>query len=71
MLIFIALISTHLAATAQEGGGVDEYDAANPGTILDRMRDFIKTTLISDSDGKELRDGMDMTICCFDFAATD
>ena len=50
---------------------VTEYDAANPGTILDRMRDFIKTTLITDSDGKELRDGMDMTICCFDFAAME
>lgn len=46
---------------------VSEYDAANPGTILDRMRNFIKTTLITDSDGKELKDGMDMTICSFDF----
>ncbi|MBR2200603.1 MAG: SpoIIE family protein phosphatase, partial [Bacteroidales bacterium] len=42
-----------------------EYDAANPGTILDRMRDFVKTTLVSDD--SEIDDGMDMTICSYDF----
>ena len=45
---------------------VTEEDAANPGTILDRMRDFIKTTLVSDTEFS-LDDGMDMTVCCFDF----
>lgn len=45
---------------------VTEEDAANPGTILDRMRNFIKTTLVSDTEFS-LDDGMDMTVCCFDF----
>ena len=46
---------------------VTEYDAENPGTVLDRIRDFIKSTLISDQKNKTVDDGMDMTICCFDF----
>lgn len=46
---------------------VAEEDAANPGLILDRMRDFIKSTLISDSENNIIDDGMDMTICCYDF----
>ena len=46
---------------------VTEYDAANPGTVLDRMRTFIKTTLVSSQKGKIIDDGMDMTICCYDF----
>lgn len=45
---------------------VTEHDAENPGTVLDRMRNFIKTTLAS-SATKTIDDGMDMTICCFDF----
>ena len=45
---------------------VTESDAENPGTVLDRMRTFIKTTLVA-KDGRTLDDGMDMTICCFDF----
>lgn len=45
---------------------VTEGDAANPGSILDRMRDFIKSTLISTTDSA-IGDGMDMTICCFDY----
>ena len=44
---------------------VTESDAANPGTILDRMRIFVKTTLVSSS-GSSIGEGMDMTICCFD-----
>ncbi|MBQ3656983.1 MAG: SpoIIE family protein phosphatase [Bacteroidales bacterium] len=48
---------------------VTENDAANPGTILDRIRHFIKTTLVSA--GKNLDDGMDMTICNFDFKAME
>jgi serine phosphatase RsbU (regulator of sigma subunit) len=43
-----------------------ESDAENPGTVLDRMRNFIKTTLVSTSNNS-IDDGMDMTICCFDF----
>lgn len=43
-----------------------ESDAENPGTVLDRMRNFIKTTLVSTS-SNSIDDGMDMTICCFDF----
>ena len=43
-----------------------ENDAENPGIVLDKMRNFIKTTLVS-KDGKTIDDGMDMTICCFDF----
>jgi serine phosphatase RsbU (regulator of sigma subunit) len=45
---------------------VSEEDGANPGTVLDRMRSFIKSTLNSGS-GKVIDDGMDMTICSFDF----
>ena len=45
---------------------VTEYDAENPGTVLDRMRTFIKTTLVAKGGGS-LDDGMDMTICSFDF----
>jgi len=47
---------------------VTEEDAATPGTILDRMRDFIKATLISGTETK-IDDGMDMTICSYDFSA--
>ena len=45
---------------------VTEQDAENPGTVLDRMRTFIKATL-EKSSGVSLDDGMDMTICSFDF----
>ncbi len=48
-----------------------EYDAANPGIVLDRLRDFIKTTLISSEDGTDVTDGMDMTVCCYDFKAME
>ncbi|MBQ1883898.1 MAG: serine/threonine-protein phosphatase [Bacteroidales bacterium] len=47
---------------------VSEHDAENPGTVLDRMRDFIKNTLVSGTDDT-INDGMDMTICSFDFSA--
>ncbi len=49
---------------------VSEDDAANPGTILDRMRNFIKSTLVSGTE-KHIDDGMDMTICCYDFNAME
>ena len=45
---------------------VNEQDAEYPGSVLDRMRVFIKSTLISESDHR-IDDGIDMTICCFDF----
>lgn len=45
---------------------VTEQDASEPGTILDNMRSFIKTTLNTDSNRK-IDDGMDMSVCCFDF----
>ena len=45
---------------------VTENDAANPGIILDRLRSFIKSTLVSDAN-RIIDDGMDMTICAFDF----
>ncbi|MCR5455127.1 MAG: SpoIIE family protein phosphatase, partial [Bacteroidales bacterium] len=45
---------------------VSEHDAAHPGVILDNMRNFIKTTLSSTSQTR-IDEGMDMTICCFDF----
>ena len=48
----------------------NEEDAANPGIILDRMRNFIKTTLVSDMKDA-IDDGMDMTICSFDFSAME
>ncbi len=44
-----------------------EYDAENPGTVLDRIRDFIKTTLSATDNNTNVGDGMDMTICCYDF----
>ena len=46
---------------------VTEDDAAAPGTILDRMRNFIKETLVSETPKITIDDGMDMTICCYDF----
>ena len=49
---------------------VTEEDAANPGTILDRMRNFIKSTLVSDLKDA-IDDGMDMTICSFDLEAME
>lgn len=46
-----------------------ESDAEMPGVVLDRMRTFVKSTLESARDGKNaIDDGMDMTICCYDFA---
>jgi serine phosphatase RsbU (regulator of sigma subunit) len=45
---------------------VTESDAENPGTVLDRMRTFVKSTLAT-AGGGSLDDGMDMTICSFDF----
>lgn len=47
-----------------------EQDAANPGAILDRLRSFIKSTLVSDMKDA-IDDGMDMTICSFDFSAME
>ena len=44
-----------------------EADAANPGVVLDRIRTFIKATINSHSESR-LNDGMDMTICSFDFS---
>lgn len=49
---------------------VTEDDASNPGVILDHMREFIKTTLVS-STKKTIDDGMDMTICSYDLAAME
>ena len=48
---------------------VTEQDAENPGTILYRMRNFIKSTLVSSDSERKMSDGMDMTICCYDFDA--
>ena len=48
---------------------VSEYDAANPGTILDRMRELILTTL--DRGGNTVSDGMDMTICSYDILSME
>ncbi|MCR5453881.1 MAG: SpoIIE family protein phosphatase [Bacteroidales bacterium] len=45
-----------------------EADAEMPGTVLDRMRVFIKSTLVGDRSSKRsVDDGMDITICCYDF----
>ncbi|MBR5957794.1 MAG: SpoIIE family protein phosphatase [Salinivirgaceae bacterium] len=49
---------------------VTEEDAANPGTILDRMRNFIKSTLVSDLKDA-IDESMDMTICSFDLEAME
>ena len=46
---------------------VSEEDAASPGIILDHMRSFIKATLVSETPKFPIDDGMDMTICCYDF----
>lgn len=43
-----------------------EYDAENPGIVLDKMRTFIKATLNNETDDT-LADGMDMTVCSIDF----
>gem|GEM_PF-627213 len=50
---------------------VTEQDAENPGTVLDRMRVFVKSTLVKSYDGFGINDGMDMTISCFDFDAME
>lgn len=55
-----------LGMSALKENGISEYEAANPGIILDRMRVFIMDSLGSNTQ-KILDDGMDMTICCFDF----
>lgn len=47
-----------------------ESDAEIPGMVLDKMRGFIKATLISKND-ERVDDGMDMTVCCFDFEAME
>ncbi len=44
-----------------------QADAKIPCNVLDRLRIFIKTTLSSSYNGKSISDGMDMTICCYDF----
>ena len=49
---------------------VTEEDAANPGTILDRMRNFIKSTLVSDLKDA-IDESMDMTVCSFDLEAME
>ena len=46
---------------------VTEQDAENPGVVLDRIRDLIKTTLATSDDNANVGDGMDMTICCYDY----
>lgn len=48
---------------------VTENDADNPGSVLDRMREFVKSTLVKSYDGFGINDGMDMTICCVDRTA--
>ena len=58
-----------LGISAMKEFCVTEYDAANPGTILDRMREFVKATLVSDK--STIDDGMDMTICSYDFDAME
>ncbi len=46
---------------------VTEQDAELPGTVLDRMRAFVKSTLVSDKEnGFDFCDGMDMSIFCID-----
>ena len=46
---------------------VTEQDAAEPGKVLDNMRNFIKDTLVStDDSGSLVYDGMEMVICSFD-----
>ena len=47
---------------------VTEQDAENPGTILDRLRVFFKSTLISDTHLTG-DNGMDITVLSFDFEA--
>ena len=46
---------------------VTEQDAERPGTVLDRMRAFVKSTLVADSQhGLTISDGMDISIFCVD-----
>ncbi|MBO4371767.1 MAG: SpoIIE family protein phosphatase, partial [Bacteroidales bacterium] len=46
---------------------VTEEDAANPGSVLDRMRTFFKEALGSSNDSlMPMYDGMDIIICSFD-----
>ena len=45
-----------------------EYDAENPGVVLDKMRTFIKSTLNNETNDS-VGDGMDMTVCSIDIQA--
>ncbi len=45
---------------------ITETDAANPGTVLDRMRTFFKETLGSTDSLMPMYDGMDIIIASFD-----
>ena len=44
-----------------------EQAAQNPGIVLDRLKAFVKSTLNPHDGMSAMEDGMDMTICSFDF----
>ncbi|MBO7141498.1 MAG: SpoIIE family protein phosphatase [Bacteroidales bacterium] len=45
----------------------DEEAAQNPGMVLDKLKAFVKSTFNAHVGTSAMEDGMDMTICCFDF----
>lgn len=44
-----------------------EEAAQNPGIVLDKLKAFVKATLNPHDGTSSMEDGMDMTICSFDF----
>ena len=45
----------------------DEETALHPGLVLDKLKSFVKTTFNTKTEVSSMEDGMDMSICSFDF----
>jgi serine phosphatase RsbU (regulator of sigma subunit)/HAMP domain-containing protein len=47
---------------------INNTDIVKPSEIMDRLREGVVNTLHVDKAGRETKDGMDMTLCCIDYA---
>jgi serine phosphatase RsbU (regulator of sigma subunit)/HAMP domain-containing protein len=47
---------------------INNTDIIKPSEIMDRLREGVVNTLHVDKAGRETKDGMDMTLCCIDYA---
>ncbi|MFT5779795.1 MAG: serine phosphatase RsbU (regulator of sigma subunit) [Crocinitomicaceae bacterium] len=50
---------------------VDEYKLTSPGRILDKVSEMVAETFTSTDANSELYDGMDISLCVFDFNAQE